>query len=325
MENSKRTSEHQRNSELEAVLNELEYLMQDIGEDKNFTTRHPLIFIMGCARSGSTLLLQYLASLNKFCYPTNLLSRFYYAPYAGALIQKMLYDLDDKQELLKFDNESSEYHSSLGKTKGMLSPHEFWYYWRRFFKFGEIQKLSDTEIESAAWEKFINGLNALQYVNDKPLVLKGMMLNWHIPVLAAKIPQAYFIYVKRNLLYNAQSLLQARKNFFGSYDKWYSFKPPEYSQIKKKHFIEQAADQVYYTNLAIEKGLAEINQSRYLILDYEKFCKMPAKSLAGFLSNANIQLEKIDDETRFEPSQKVTLEENEWVRLTRYTKYYETR
>ena len=39
--------------------------------------RRPIILILGCARSESTLLLQLLAESGAFAYPTNFLSRFY--------------------------------------------------------------------------------------------------------------------------------------------------------------------------------------------------------------------------------------------------------
>ncbi len=59
--------------------------------------------------------------------------------------------------------------------------------------------------------------------------MKGMLLNWHIPYLYNINRNFIFIDIKRDEFFNAQSLLFARKNFFGTRDKWYSFKPKEYS------------------------------------------------------------------------------------------------
>lgn len=323
MENLRRKAEHRRNHELEAVLFELEHLLQGVGEGKEFPSKYPILFIMGCARSGTTLMLQYLASLKQFCFPTNLISRFYYAPYLGALIQKILYDLDDKHELLRHYEDSQEYTSVLGKTKGPLSPHEFWYYWKRFFKFGEIQQLSQAEIAAVDWENFTRGLYALPHVFDKPLVLKGMILNWNIPALAERIPNSYFIHVKRNHLFNAESLLQARKDFFGSYEAWYSFKPPEYPLIAKKNFLEQAADQVHFTNRAIEEGLKALEPERVLSIDYDQFCQEPSKYLLPFLTNRNFLTKEVTSKHTFVSSQKVRIDEKAWIFLNDYVKRYE--
>ena len=125
-----------------------DYCPENLNED------HPIIFIMGCARSGTTLVSQYLARSREFCYPTNFISRFYYAPYIGALLQRLMFDLDTKGELFGSFKEAVDFKSVLGKTKAASSPNEFWYYWRRFFKFGEIQKLDDAQLAgnvSSCW------------------------------------------------------------------------------------------------------------------------------------------------------------------------------
>ena len=85
----------QRNSLLEQLLTEInnkmqiaekEYLLEYSGK----TIDYPIIFIMGALRSGTTLLMQWLANTGIVAYPTNLLSRFYKAPILGAKIQLML-------------------------------------------------------------------------------------------------------------------------------------------------------------------------------------------------------------------------------------------
>ena len=68
---------------LNAMLAPAEELAQGVANYPEYSC----LFIVGNSRCGSTFLLQWLASLNLFCYPTNLLSRFYMAPYIGSKIQ----------------------------------------------------------------------------------------------------------------------------------------------------------------------------------------------------------------------------------------------
>lgn len=281
MDNDKRLSGHQKNNELEFVLKTLEKTIIDPAKTATYKSDYPKIFIVGCARSGSTLLSQLLANYSDWCYPTNLMSRFYYAPYVGAMIQKMLYDLDDKEELFgKQTTKLNNFKSTLGKTKDALSPNEFWYFWRRFFKFDNIQKMSDEELENVDVYYFLNSIHSIQDVFKKPLFMKAMILNWHIDFLYNKVPNSYFIYIKRDTIYNAQSLLKARENFFGNLDEWYSFKPPEFNQIIKKTPVQQVINQVNVTNSAIETQLYKIDASKHISITYEDLCANPVNTLS---------------------------------------------
>lgn len=253
----------------------MEGLLGGIDNNQKFTSAHPVVFIMGCARSGTTLFSQLLATATDWCYPSNLISRFYYAPYVGSLIQKMLFELDSKGELLGEYKHDIGLSSQLGKTKDALSPHEFWYYWRRFFNFGETQEISEEKLKEVDSGGFINGLKAIQSVFDAPLFLKGMILNWHIPFLAELFPDAYFVHIVRDARFNAQSLLRAREKFFGDIKEWYSFKPPEYYDLVNLSPEEQVVYQVHYTNLAIKRGISSLAQERVATIEYEMLCKKP--------------------------------------------------
>ena len=279
MEDKTRKTEHKKNASLEQIFPELENLLgtseKEVLKDYNVPEKK-VYLIVGCARSGSTVIYQYLANTNYFCYPTNFLSRFYYAPYIGYRIQQALLEFDVKGEV--FSNEQKEeksFKSSLGKTKGPLQPHEFWYFWNRFFKFGDTQKLSPKEISDVDWPAFLQELHALETASDKPLLMKAMNLNWNLSELKEKIPNCHFIYIKRDVVFNAQSLLMARANFFGNYDEWYSYKTPNYETVKKLRPVEQVIEQVIENNEAVETQLLKMNTEEYTTISYSDFCENP--------------------------------------------------
>lgn len=284
MKNNDRRTLYKKQDEVERILGILKSLISDDIPKVCTSVNHPIVFVVGCARSGTTLVSQYLSDTKAYCFPSNLLSRFYYAPYVGSLVQKLIVDLDFKNELLGGDTNLQNYKSDLGKTEGALSPNEFWYYWRQFFHFGDIQQLSDKELEAVDIDRFINGLKSIQYVFNKPLLMKAMIANWHLSFLARNIPNSYYVFVQRDLVYNAQSILDARRKFFGTTAKWYSFKPPEYHILKQKAVEEQAVSQVYYTNKAIKMQLAEIPSKRTINVQYEDFCLRP-DMLAELMNN----------------------------------------
>lgn len=290
-----RNSIFKRNPQLENLLASLndtltcaeEHLLEKssvLGPD------YPLIFIMGPLRSGTTLFTQWLANSHIAAYPSNLLSRFYAAPAIGAQIQLLLTDprFNFRNEILDFNN-SISFESENGKTRGALAPNEFWYFWRRFLPFKELDWLPDEDLfRMVDREKLVSELTTLTRIFAKPFALKGMILNYNIPFLNTLFEKALFIQIKRNPVTNVASILEARKRQLGSEKEWYSFKIPEYPQLKGLDPVTQAAGQLHYINTALTKGMATVSESRKLIVTYEEFCQDPHKVYKDLLIKLNI-------------------------------------
>ncbi|MFB5621864.1 MAG: sulfotransferase [Candidatus Nitrosomaritimum yanchengensis] len=278
---TERQKQFRRNQELETLLYELNNLLEPVenGILRNHSAPQlPLILIVGSARSGSTLAMQWLASTGNFAYPTNLLSRFYAAPYIGAKIQEMLTNpkYNFRDEFKDFDS-SISFDSALGKTRGILAPNEFFYFWRRFFHYEDIQYLDESSLSKIDVSRFRAELAAIESVFEKPLAMKGLFINWNISFIHKVLPNTIFLHVKRDPLYNAQSLIEAREHFYGDRNAWYSFKPLEFPTLKDLTPYEQVAGQVYYTNRAIENELSKIDKKNWMQIKYEQFCLSPEK------------------------------------------------
>lgn len=294
-EEKTRSASFKRNIQLEKLLISLngnltcaeEQLLEkssSLGQD------YPVIFIMGPLRSGTTLFMQWLANINIVAYPSNLLSRFYAAPAIGAQIQLLLTDprFNFRNEILDFNNGIS-FESENGKTRGALAPNEFWYFWRRFLPFQELDWLPDEDLfRMLDREKLVSELTTLTRIFAKPFALKGMILNYNIPFLDTLFKKALFIQIKRNPVTNIASILEARKRQLGSEKEWYSFKIPEYPQLKELDPLTQAAGQLHYINAALTKGMASVSESRKLIVTYEEFCQAPHEVYKALLMKLNI-------------------------------------
>lgn len=275
----KRQPEFQKNTRLENLLKEINInlnmsenvlLKQDIKE-------YPVIFVMGAMRSGSTLMMQWLVSTNMFAYPSNMLSRFYGAPIIGSKIQKMLTDpeYNFRNEITDFNKDIS-FESNNGKTVGALSPNEFWFFWRRFLPDDLREYSNDKLMECVDIQTMRRELWGVAQIFDKPIALKGMICNYHIPFLNKAFPKALFICLKRNLEQHTKSVLEARKRQFGNYNEWYSFLIPEYEKLL--HISDprlQVEKQIIYINKAIEKGLDEVPTYKKIQIEYETFCESP--------------------------------------------------
>jgi len=304
-----RVEKFKRNSSLEEFLGEINNDLWNT-EEKLLSLKepeYPLIFVMGPHRSGSTLIMQWLASLG-VAYPTNLMSRFYRSPIIASKIQLLLTDkkYNYRNELRDF-NSIIDFKSENGKTKGALAPNEFWYFWRRFLPFKELDYLPTQELfEKVDIDTLKSEFAGIVDVFQKPFALKGMILNYNIDFLDKVFDKAIFIYTKRDPLTNIESALKARERQLGSIEEWYSFKIPEYEELKKLNPYEQVASQIYYINKAVESGLENVAEHKKMIVNYEEFCENPKKFYDELKEKLEKQGYKLDKEYNGEKSFDVT-------------------
>lgn len=276
----RRIPEFRRNSELERLLAEVNAALA--GAEKALLPDHPprwpIVFVVGAPRSGTTLMTQWLAQSGLAAVPTNLLSRFYAAPVLGAKIQLLLTDpryrfRDELADLAA----PADFASNNGKTRGALSPNEFWYFWRRFLPDDDAGPRTDAELAATVDTRtLVAELAGMTEAFGSPLALKAMLLNFNLPFLDRLFDTALFLHVRREPLANAASILDARRRQFGSEDAWYSFKIPEYDRLAGLSPVEQVAGQVFSTERGIRAGLERIAPHKQLTVSYEDFCAAPA-------------------------------------------------
>ncbi|MFB4202250.1 hypothetical protein KBTX_03273 [wastewater metagenome] len=280
MSRESRTKSFDRNPELEALLAEVNGRLAPANNEVTADSggeRLPKIFVHGALRSGTTMFMQWLAQTGQAAYPTNLLSRFYGAPLVGARIQQLLTDprYNFRDEILDFNSEI-DFRSENGKTRGALSPNEFWYFWRRFLPFDELDYLPEDElVRHGHLDGLRDELNALANVFERPFALKAMIMNQNIPALSARFDNALFVHIHRDPVFNIQSALEARKRQYGDIRQWYSFRIREYPDLKDLDPLESVAGQIAAINRSIEIGMRSVPAHRRLTIAYEDFCKDP--------------------------------------------------
>lgn len=274
-----RTDKFKGNEELNILLSRLKNLIQplQVVEQQNFLKpQWPIGLIIGNPRSGTTLLLQWLASLRNFSYPTNVLNRFAYAPYIGSLIQQLLFDPNfDALNELSNETKSQDYKSNLGKTKGALSVAEFQHFFRNFMPNFDPEPLDISELQLVDFEGIRKGLASIESVFQKPFIVKGSMLQYNLKEVYNKLDNVIVLFIKRDPIFNMQSLLLAREKYYGDRELWWSVKPSNYSLLKDMDIYHQIAGQVYYSNLEMDREFIELPENRKLLITYESFCKSP--------------------------------------------------
>ncbi len=257
---NKRTSQYKKNATHENVLKSMNEALLPVEKQlvQNFSMpKHPIIFIVGAQRSGTTLLMQLIAQLFDVSYPTNFIARYWNAPYIGATLYKNLSSQLEHKEL--------DLQSDLGYTKGLQGPHEFGYFWKRWFPWESWETPQYEKIDYSLLQK---ELSAWQSVNDNPLVFKNILdVSFNIKKMYGILPQVFFIHIKRKPEFVVQSTYLSRQKLFNDISVWMGLNPPEFKELLKlNNVFEQIAAQVYYSVKYIEKDLENVP---HLTISYE--------------------------------------------------------
>ncbi len=269
----------------------------------------PVFFVIGPPRSGTTLMGQSLMTSSVFAYISNFLAKFWKAPILGAKIESFL-DLRKKKN-------SSSFQSTYGRTEGLLEPHEFGYFWDRWFDRGQsthsLTKNELTNIDETKLKKSVGGIE--QEFQLPVLFLNNTWCTYQMSYLDDIFQLPFFIICTRRPLYCSQSMLQGRKELKGNKKKWWSMKPKQYLELKKLPWWEQISGQIYYTVEEIQKAVEHISPERYKEVPYETFCRNPHDIIHSILEKSKLNkkfspdLEQIPKKFSSTNNQKVTDEE----------------
>lgn len=250
------------------------------GEDsvvcENAQPTKPVVLVVGAPRSGTTLLTQWL-SYSGFGVPTNLLARLYQTPYLGGLVQRLLTDPE-----LNYRNElaveaTSSFASEAGKTAGLLAPHEFFYFWRRFLPLDVARPMTPEERRSADPAGLASGLARLEAALSRPLAMKAIIAQYDLDLVDSVLPTAIYVHTVRDEVDNVESLLRIRATVHGDESEWFSVRPSGSELVETMSPVMQAAAQVAWTNDDIRESLSAISAERVLHLDHSTFCESPGE------------------------------------------------
>lgn len=287
MSNSSRlTSEYRKDEEQEAFLTDLNNALLELEERQKQDRPKvlPSIHVLGIPRSGTTLLLQQLVSSVELGYVNNLIAAFWMAPRCGIRLSKKL--IDPAPE--------STFRSHYGRTETVEEPHEFGYFWARHLRLEDLLEPEAGHADSIDWRELKSTIVDMCNIFGRPVVFKSFLLGWFIPEVERYFDRALFVYVSRDPVETAVSLLHMREEMFGSREEWASLKPRQYSWLKELPYWVQVAGQVYYLGKRFESSLQGIDAGRCI-----------RTSLSKLQSDPDSVIEEIVDRIRtngFQPS-----------------------
>lgn len=273
----------EKSVEDEKILARINALLAPIEEEFCAGVRGPALpvcFIIGPPRSGSTLLSQLLLATGTFQAPTNFIARFWKAP-AFAITMSRVLPLPP----------SPGFESERGRTTGLSAPHEFGYFWSRWFDVGQgSHALNADERAKVDARGLARALGAMETAASRPLLFKNN--TWCTPqadFLSGLLPTARFVVCDRDPFFVAQSILEQRARL-GDETVWWSARPSGSDTWGKLGPLEEVARQTVGLYRDMEAALAHIPVDRVRRIDYQTLCSDPGRVVRNILDWLEVEL-----------------------------------
>jgi hypothetical protein len=271
-ENARRVAAYRKDERLEAALRGWNDALAErprATPPPTFTA--PILLVVGAPRSGTTLLMQHLSRALAVTTADNVVSRFWGAPALGVLVSRSL----RAQVGGEFTPDATP-TSDHGVTRGVFEPHEFGYFWQRFFDFSGGHALTEHTLITADWAGLRRELAEMQAAGEGlPLCLKGVAVSQVLGALAAHLPEACFVVTDRDPADVAHSMLRAREARYGDARTWWSVEPRGHEAMAALPPVPQVAAQLAGILRGVREGLSGVDPVRVLRVAYTDLCRTP--------------------------------------------------
>lgn len=272
----------------------------------------PPLFILGCPRSGTTLIYETLCTQYNVAYLSNLAMMFFTAP--GWATQ---------HSFSRLGRPAARFRSDIGFIPGLMAPSEAGQFWRTRLA-GEGTLRSAEHPQNNALRPLFASLSASM---GGPVVVKNLYLQSRLDALTTLFPELCVLRVTRDPTFTAQSILKARKQVAGDMSHWWG-PHPRCNPISKTLPAEtQVALQVHGLTEDLTEDLAQhVTPDHVMTLNYEAFCKAPTQQLAGvgawYSAQTGHPLTPLPDRAanvpdHFDAANRISLPARQWADLKR--------
>lgn len=196
--------------------------------------------------------------------------------------------------------------SNYGYIPGIFSPSEAGVIFEKWF---------EADPSEVSIKRIRNTIIQISRCFKAPLLSKNLKNSLRLPNISKVIPEAKFIFVTRDPLFNAQSILLARRKLFGDDFVWWSVAPEGYEIILDKDPLYQVLWQVIEINKRI-KGFFKCHAIDWIEISYERLCvdtgseiNNIAEQLEGPAPGKTLELSSIENQNQ------IKVNSSEWQKL----------
>ncbi len=237
---------------------------------------HKPVLVIGAPRSGSTLLYQLLIQRFDVTYLGNRHCAFFGAP---SLVER-------------FGGRTAsppiDYGSRHGLTSGAWGPSECGPFWYRFFrKSPQFVPLAEARPEDLV--RLRAAFRALGNAGRRPLVFKNLLCALRLEPIAAALPEARFVVIRRDPFEHARSILVARMRANGEARSWWSAEPPGWEELRELGPPDQVLGQIEAIHSTIDDAREELGPERFYDVTYERLIEDAPATLTAISEHARAE------------------------------------
>ncbi len=285
--------------------------MKYIKKYSNQPLKHQPVFIIGAPRTGSTILYQTLTNQLDVLYVDNITCRFDKNFFFGFWVSDKLY----KQ---KAHNCFKSNHGDTTKC-GLHAPSEcggFWYRWLPTNKhFIDYEDITDEMVKKIR-EEITTVINYF----DKPIVFKNLNAGQRLRLLSRCFPKAKFIFMKRESIFTAQSILKAKRKVDIADNEFWSVMPKNYKILEKLNSYEQIIKQIYYIERQIIEDSKLFTKDSFLSIDYKDLGNNFNDTFERCKNFINVENKNYFEKADIKLTEKLILNESEVNKLNKEIK-----
>lgn len=230
-------------------------------------------FILGPARSGSTMLYQHLSNRYRFSYIDNQIHLFHKNFRFGV-----------RRSFNRFGQSPHQsFGSKGGRTheQGLHAPSECGPFWYNYLPSGQ-RYFEGNELNEKQIQDIRQNFYFLSKTFDAPLLVKNLLLAERLKVLVKVFPKAKFIINFRKPEYCLQSMLLMRRSLAIDDAASWSAIPKNYSDFASEDLIPRLALQIHGLEKQILEDIPESCPST--IVQYEDLNEERLEGLASFIT-----------------------------------------
>jgi len=175
-------------------------------------------------------------------------------------------------DMLFRNHPHGSFQSEFGRTEkgGLNAPNESGSFWYRWIP-KKVHYIPENQSIKLNYKDIRQNIAAVLNRFNRPLLFKNMNAGMRIALLEQMdIPKKY-IFIKRDPVFVAQSIINVRRKFYNDPEHWWSIKPPNYEELKDLSFVKQAVRQIYSIEKQILSDLNHfVDKKNVLTLHYEE-------------------------------------------------------
>lgn len=219
-----------------------------------------IIFIVAPPRSGTTYLYNLICQEKIALYPSNILKFFKFNLKLGFLVQKII------KKFLKSNFINNKIF--FGSTKGILSPAEAGYIFRKFINLNNNELYKDIKKEN-----IIKLVSFLKNVKGKQkIIIKNFYTIKYISYIDKLFPECKWIFINRNLEETTKSFYKMRK----------TLKNKQFPIIYIKNYqdnIKSVKLNIKLFKSIMKKEKLKISKKNYIEINFNSLIRNPVKNI----------------------------------------------